>query len=410
MYKNQTGEQFELSLAERQKELYLFKKTFDASAAGGYELTDFVYKLNEEEITLNLEKIGANALFGVDEYYPGYSVGEDDIKATDISMSFVDVEADEVVTAETDVESAIEAAAEEVTQAAPKTRARAAAPALAKANNVIVVLDPGHGGSDSGAVGNGLMEKNLTLKIAQYCKAELEEYDGVTVYMTREGDSYLEIYDQVQKFASLKPNVLVSIHINSASDTSAKGVEVWYPNANYNSQVHQEGYAVSNQILQELKKLNLANRGLRERTNKEYPIYADGSLADYYGIIRYSKNNGFPGIIVEHAFISNADDANLLRQDSFLKQCGIADATGIANYFGLSKNPTVRINNKNDFKGTGTISYAGCKGAVEVRVYNEKNSSNVKSYPVSEGRGTIELNVVDYNGAGGKYTVGVYDD
>ncbi len=408
-YQNQAGEQFELPLAERQKELYLFEKAFDASEAGVYELTDFIYTVDGEEITLNLEEIGANALFGVDEYYPGYSVGEEDIKDTDIDVSVVNVETDEVVTAETDVETAIEEAAAEVAPA-PKTKARAASlSSRTKANNVVVVLDPGHGGSDSGAVGNGLLEKNLTLKIAQYCKAELEEYDGVTVYMTRESDVYSEIYDRVQKFASLRPNVLVSIHINSASAASANGVEVWYPNANYNGQVHQQGQAVSAQILQELVKLGFTNRGIQVRTNQQYPIYPDGSLADYYGIIRYSKNNGFPGIIVEHGFISNASDANKLRQDSFLKQCGIADATGIANYFGLSKNPTVKINNKNDFKGTGEISYAGCKGAAEVRVYNENNPSNVKTYPVTEGRGTIGLNIADYNGAGGKYIVGVYD-
>ena len=65
--------------------------------------------------------------------------------------------------------------------------------------------------------------------------------------------------------------------------------------------------------------------------------YADGSSGDYYGIIRHSKNAGFPGIIVEHAFIDNEDDAAKLKDESFLKRCGVADATGIAKYFGLSK-------------------------------------------------------------------------
>ena len=49
-------------------------------------------------------------------------------------------------------------------------------------------MDPGHGGTDSGALGNGLQEKDLTLKIAKYCKEELEKYSGVTVYMTQVED------------------------------------------------------------------------------------------------------------------------------------------------------------------------------------------------------------------------------
>ena len=56
--------------------------------------------------------------------------------------------------------------------------------------DLVVVLDAGHGGYDTGATGNGLQEKQLTYKIAQYCKAELEKYNGVSVYMTRSNDSF----------------------------------------------------------------------------------------------------------------------------------------------------------------------------------------------------------------------------
>ena len=100
-------------------------------------------------------------------------------------------------------------------------------------SDLVVVLDAGHGGSDTGAVGNRLYEKVLTLKIAQYCKVELEKYQGVKVYMTRENDRYLSLEQRVADASAAKADVFVSIHINSAAVASANGAEVYYPNSNY---------------------------------------------------------------------------------------------------------------------------------------------------------------------------------
>ena len=101
--------------------------------------------------------------------------------------------------------------------------------------------------------------------------------------------------------------------------------------------MERRGKNSAQKILDELSKLGLKNRGIKIRST-EYDTYPDGSLRDWYGIIRRSKLAGFPGIIVEHAFIDNESDAaKNPKEESFLKQCGVADATGIANYFGLSK-------------------------------------------------------------------------
>ena len=84
--------------------------------------------------------------------------------------------------------------------------------------------------------------------------------------------------------------------------------------------------------------MGLSNRGTKIRNTANGSTYADGSYSDYYGIIRNSKNLGIPAIIVEHAFLSNASDYNnFLSSDSKLQKLGIADATGIAKAFGLSK-------------------------------------------------------------------------
>ena len=111
-----------------------------------------------------------------------------------------------------------------------------------KSSDLVVVLDAGHGGSDSGAVGNRLMEKILTLKIAQYCKAELEQYNGVKVYMTRKNDTFVGLDQRISIASGVKADVFVSLHINSAVSSSATGAEVFYPNSNYRPalSVHQE--------------------------------------------------------------------------------------------------------------------------------------------------------------------------
>lgn len=98
--------------------------------------------------------------------------------------------------------------------------------------DVVVVLDPGHGGSDAGAWrtwnGRTYIEKEINLKIAQYTKQELETYEGVRVYMTRDTDVYLTLDERVDYAASVGATVLVSQHINSTpeNETTAEGAEV----------------------------------------------------------------------------------------------------------------------------------------------------------------------------------------
>lgn len=84
--------------------------------------------------------------------------------------------------------------------------------------------------------------------------------------------------------------------------------------------------------------------GVKIRNSATGNTYADGSPADYYGVIRQAKQAGFPGIIVEHAFISNASDAKkYLGSDEALKKLGIADAAGIAETYGLKRKlPLIR--------------------------------------------------------------------
>ena len=204
-------------------------------------------------------------------------------------------------------------------------------------------LQSAHGGFDPGTSGFGANEKDLTLKIAKYCKAALEKDGRIQVYMTRETDTSVgnttnvstDLYNRIQYAIGKKANLFVSIHLNSAT-ASAKGAEVYYPNSNYRADIGAQGKALATDIQNELVKLGLYNRGakIQNSTSSKYP---DNSVQDYYYVIQQSKRAGFPGIIVEHAYLSNQSDYNnYLSSDAKLKKLGEADAKGIITYLDTS--------------------------------------------------------------------------
>ena len=202
---------------------------------------------------------------------------------------------------------------------------------------LVIVLDAGHGGSDPGAVANGLLEKDLTLSIARYCKEALEQYANVKVYMTRSSDFYVGLKERVDYAVSVGADAFVGIHINSAGTSGANGAEVWYPNASsWYYEAHVEGQQLAESILEKLTELGLYDRGVKVRDSDD-ELNPDGSVADYYATIRYARQVGMPSIIVEHAFITGDGDSQKLAQDSWLKAMGEADAEGIAQAYGLSK-------------------------------------------------------------------------
>ena len=114
--------------------------------------------------------------------------------------------------------------------------------------------------------------------------------------------------------------------------------------------------------------------------NANDTTYPDRSKADYYSIIRNAKIKGFPGIIVEHAFLSNSKDVSFLSSDANLKRVGVADATGIAQYFGLSKQASMSID---------SITTTESKGALTVNVGYTTNASGIQFrytyYDVNKG-------------------------
>ena len=210
----------------------------------------------------------------------------------------------------------------------------------------VIVLDPGHGGWDSGASANGLIEKNLTLKIAQYCRSALQQYPDVKIIMTRYSDvspsgtknTSVDLQKRADIARDNKANLLVSFHINAGGGT---GAEVWIPrNSSWYSSFYEMGDSLGKDVLNRLSAIGLVNRGTKNDYydyNGKQLYYPDGSRADSLAVIRHCREYGIPAVLIEHGFIDKASDAGYLSSDWYLKRMGEADAEAIANQLGLKK-------------------------------------------------------------------------
>lgn len=287
----------------------------------------------------------------------------------------------------------IDAAGEEDTENDLTAEGAHAMPYATSNGDMIIAIDAGHGGSDKGASYGGIDEKAINLKIAKYLKTYLEDYIGVQVYLTRSTDTYVALTDRVSKASKKGADVFVSIHNNSSTNAETGGSMVFYPNASYRPDIGEEGGQLAESILEKLTALGLNDLGARIRDSESGNTYEDDSLADYYSVIRNAKLAGMPGVIVEHAFLSNEQEREKwLSTDSKLKKLAKADAEGIAACYGLTTNtlvaPTVTLTAENDKKLT--VSWdrqADARGYIVYRA-DKKNGSYERLAKVSGSSST----------------------
>jgi len=177
-----------------------------------------------------------------------------------------------------------------------------------------VFIDPGHGGSDPGAVGNGLKEKDLTLAIAKECEKVLKsEYEGVTVKMSRTGDTYPSLSTRASAANSWGADLFVSVHINAGGGT---GFESYI----FNGSVSTKTKEYQNKI----HAVIAAGCGLKDRGQKR---------ANYQVL----RDTVMPAVLTENGFIDHKSDAAKLKDTAWLKKMGRLHAEGIAKALGLKK-------------------------------------------------------------------------
>lgn len=327
------GSTFDLESSEQVDNLVKFSKVFTEEEKGQYSVTTLHYVYNGQAYYLNFSDLEMDVKFGVDQEYDGYDATLPDLTEDSISSEGV-IEVTDVNKAEEEIVNGV--ASQPAVMSVDEFSRHAT-------GGMTICLDPGHGGSDSGATAFGAKESDLTLKIAQYCKEELSKYD-VNVVMTRTTDTRLseeaamDLKNRVEVAKKAGASYFISIHINSAANSAAKGAEVYYPNTSGNKNLSSNGQNLAKAIQKQLTALGLYDRGIKIRN------YTDGTTSsnpnssdqDYYGVIRYAKQANITGLIVEHCFINNKDEFDkYLGSNAKLQQLGIADARGIVSALGL---------------------------------------------------------------------------
>ncbi|MCS7149938.1 MAG: N-acetylmuramoyl-L-alanine amidase [Caldimicrobium sp.] len=224
-----------------------------------------------------------------------------------------------------------------------------------------VVIDPGHGGEDPGALGpNGLKEKDVVLKIAKSLAKKLEDRLGLEVVLTRSTDVFIPLAKRPALANSNKADLFISLHLNAAPDPQARGIETYYLNfttdpeamrvAALENRVNDKGLA----DLQDLVKAILANtklkesRDLAEKVQRElvrslsrhYPDIEDRGVK--YAPFLVLVGTRMPAILVEASFISNPTCAERLTKEDYLEKISEGLFKGVESYIQSLKLTEVR--------------------------------------------------------------------
>lgn len=174
-------------------------------------------------------------------------------------------------------------------------------PETTGSGQVTMVIDAGHGGSDSGATGNGLKEKNLNLAIVLAAKKYFDNDSRFKVYYTRTADTYPSLDDRCKLANNNNVDLFLCVHINSAS-SSARGTETLYnPNRNLataKNGITSKDFATAMQKAV-VETTGFTNRGLKSRTD-----------------LRVLNQTNMPACLIEYGFISNTREARIMNANT----------------------------------------------------------------------------------------------
>lgn len=220
----------------------------------------------------------------------------------------------------------------------------------------IIVIDPGHGGKDPGARGHrGTEEKDITLKVALKLRDLLSRQPGIRVLMTRERDEFVELGDRAKFANGQEADLFVSIHVNSHPQRSVKGIEIYHfgeakdqralevaareNGTPLNSTGMGWEYLVADlltakKIEESLELAWTAKEAMVTNLNGHYDLLDHGVKTAPFYVLRFTS---MPSILAEIAFISNADEEDLLRSTRFTTRVAEALMEGVKSFLASTK-------------------------------------------------------------------------
>ena len=222
---------------------------------------------------------------------------------------------------------------------------------IPRKKNLIIVIDPGHGGKDPGALGRkGTREKDITLKISKHLRKIITKNTKAKVFMTRESDVFVELEDRATFANQHKADLFISIHINSHPKKSIKGLELYYfgeasdPRAldvaarENGTPLKDDGPAWKFILADKLndKKIEdsqefawMTKKSLVQYLKPFYKIKDHGVKTAPFFVLRMTT---MPAILAEVAFISNPTEEKLLKSSTYQKRMAHGIFEGIQSY------------------------------------------------------------------------------
>jgi N-acetylmuramoyl-L-alanine amidase len=219
----------------------------------------------------------------------------------------------------------------------------------------IIVIDPGHGGDDPGAVGKkGTYEKNIVLAISQEIKKAVNKVPGYRAVLTRDGDYYVSFSKRLQIAKDSNASLFISVHADAARNRQAKGTSIYClstgaasseaakllaKNENLSDIIggvpNGEGKADSDQIILNMFQTNTINFSKTYAGNLMYQLDRVNSLK-YKSVqeapFRVLKLPDIPAVLIETAYISNGEEERLLRSSNFRKKLALAVVSSAVEY------------------------------------------------------------------------------
>ena len=222
----------------------------------------------------------------------------------------------------------------------------------------VVLVDPGHGGEEVGAVGHldakkmrRIYEKDLSLRLAKKVKEELSK--EVSAYLTRSVDRVVSLQERADLADVVKADYFLSIHFNSSPDKKSHGFEIYYLDNNSNvgsnkieraENLNLKGEElVINQIIVDLVVQQTVSHSIEMAKivhEKVKPVLKEHKLVDrgikrgLFYVLALSKR---PGLLVEVGFVSNPDELKKMNDERFLSSMAKAIASGVVNYVKTAK-------------------------------------------------------------------------
>ena len=182
---------------------------------------------------------------------------------------------------------------------------------------VKIFLDAGHGGKDLGAIGNGLHEKDVALDITLRIEQKLQAYQNVDIKLSRNKDKFLTLSERTDMANVWGADCFLSLHLNAVDDKNARGFESFI----YNGPVSQATQALQNVLHEEIiKKIGAIISRDRGKKRANFHVLRESNM---------------PAVLGENLFVSNANDANLLKSHLFLDTLAQGYVTGLEKFFGL---------------------------------------------------------------------------